>query len=93
MMPFNNILRKYPGGYRLHKAQKVNLLMCKDDIKLFAKNEKELKTLIKAVRIYREDIGMEFDMEKRSRLIMKSEKRHMIEEIELRRKIRTLGEK
>ena len=34
------------------------------DIKLFAKNEKELETLIKAVRIYSEDIGMEFDIEK-----------------------------
>ena len=31
-----------------------------DNIKLLAKKEKELKTLIQAVRIYREDIGMEF---------------------------------
>ena len=31
-----------------------------DNIKLFAKNEKELETLIHAVRIYRQDIGIEF---------------------------------
>ena len=31
-----------------------------DDIKLFAKNEKELETLIHAVRIYNQDIGTEF---------------------------------
>ena len=35
-----------------------------DDIKLFAKTEKELETLIHAVRIYSQDIGMEFGIEK-----------------------------
>ena len=34
--------------------------MYMDDIKLFAKNEKELKTLIQEVRIYSENIRMEF---------------------------------
>ena len=33
-----------------------------DDIKLFAKNEKELETLIHAVRMYSQDIGMAFGM-------------------------------
>ena len=35
-----------------------------DDIKLFAKNEKELETLIHAVRQYSQAIGMEFGIEK-----------------------------
>ena len=34
--------------------------MYMDDIKLFVKNEKELKTLIHAVKIYSQDVGMEF---------------------------------
>ena len=34
--------------------------MYMDDIKLFAKNEKELEILIQALRIYSDDIGMEF---------------------------------
>ena len=34
-----------------------------DDIKLFAKNEKERETLVHAVRIYSKDIGMEFGLE------------------------------
>ena len=34
--------------------------MYMDDIKLFAKNEKELEALIHAVRIYSQNIGMEF---------------------------------
>ena len=66
-----------------------------DDIKVFAKNEKELETLIQAVRIYSQDTGMEFGIEKCAMLIMKSGKRHMAERMELvnQEKIRTLGEK
>ena len=48
-----------------------------DDIKRFAKNEKELETLIHTVRIYSQDIGMEFGIEKCTLLIMKSGKRHL----------------
>ena len=57
--------------------------MYMDDIKLFAKNEKELETLILAVRIYSDDIGMEFCIEKCAMLIMKSEKQQITEEMEL----------
>ena len=46
--------------------------MYMDDIKLFAKNEKE--TLIHVVRIYSQDIGMEFGIEKCALLVMKSSK-------------------
>ena len=37
--------------------------MYMEDIKLLAKNSKELETLIKAVRIYSQDLGMEFGIE------------------------------
>ena len=60
-MPLNHILRKCTAGYKLSRSQeKINHLMYMYDIKLFAKNEKELETLIHAVRIYSQDIGMEF---------------------------------
>ena len=69
--------------------------MYMDDIKLFAKNEKELETLIHAVRIHSQDIGMEFGREKCAMLVMKSGKRHITDGMELpnQDKIRTLGEK
>ena len=51
--------------------------MSMDDIKLFAKNEKELETLIHTVRIYCQDIGMEFGIEKYALLVMKSSKRYL----------------
>ena len=42
----------------------INHLMNMDDIKLFVKNEKELETVIHAVRIRSQDIGKEFCIEK-----------------------------
>ena len=51
--------------------------MYMDDIKLFAKNQKEMESLIHAVRIYSQDIGMEFSIEKCAMLVRKSGKRHM----------------
>ena len=60
VIPLNHILRKCTVGYKLSRSQeKINHLMYIDDIKLFAKNEKELETLIHAVRIYSQDIGMD----------------------------------
>ena len=68
--------------------------MYMDDIKLFSKNEKELKSLIHTVRIYSQGIGMEFGMEKCAQLVMKSGKRHLTDRIEIpnQDKIRMLAE-
>ena len=80
MMPLDHTLRKCTAGYKLNKLQeKINYLMYMVDIKLFAKNEKELETLIHAVRIYSQDIGREFGIEKCAILAMKSGKRHLLE--------------
>ena len=68
--------------------------MYMDNIKLFVKKENELETLIHTVRIYSEDIGMEFGIEKCAMLVMKSGKRHRADRMEQPNldKIRTLGE-
>ena len=71
-MPLNPILRKFTAGYKLSKLQEKNNHL--DDIKLFAKTEKEQETLIHAVRIYSQDIGMEFDIERCAILVMKNGK-------------------
>ena len=95
-MPLTHILRKCITGYKISISQeKINHLMYMDDIKQFAKNEKELETLIHAVRIYSQDIGMEFGIEKCAMLVMKSGKHHLTDGMELpnQDKIRTLGEK
>ena len=68
--------------------------MYMDEIKLFAKKEMELETQIHAVRIYSQNIGMEFGKEKCATLVMKSGKRHLTDGMESpnQDKIRTLGE-
>ena len=96
MMLLKHILRKCAVGYKVSRSQeKINYLMYMENIKLFAKNEKELETLIHAVRIYSQDIGMEFSVEKCAMLVMKSGKRHMTDGMELPNhdQIRTLEEK
>ena len=95
-MPLSHVLKKCTGGYKLHKSQeKINHLMYMDDIKVFAKKEKELETLIQVVRIYSQDIKMEIGIEKWAMLKKKSGKRPITEGIELanQEKIRMLGEK
>ena len=72
MIPLNHILRNCTAGYKLSRSQeKINHLMYVDVIKLFAKNEKELETLIHTVRIYSHDVGMEFGKEKCAMIVMK----------------------
>ena len=95
MMPLNHILRKCTAGFKLSRSQeKVNHLMYMDDIKLFAKNEKERETVIHTVRIYGWDIGMEFGIKKCAMLVMKSGKRQLTDGMELpnQYKIKTLTE-
>ena len=83
IMSLNYILRKCIEDYKLTKLQEtINHLMYMDNIKLFAKNEKELETLIQIIRIYNQEIGMEFGQEKWVMFIMKSGKRQIIERIE-----------
>ena len=96
MVPLNHISRKCTAGYKLSKiARKDQSPNVQDEIKLFAKNEKELEILIHAVRIYSQDIGIELGIENSAMLVMKSGKRHLTGRMGLpnQDKIRTLGEK
>ena len=54
-----------------------------DNVKLFAKNEQELETLIHAVRLYSQVIGMEFGIKKCAILVMKYGKQHLTNGMEL----------
>ena len=95
LIPLKNILRKFATGYKFTKSkEKINHRMYMGDIKLFAKNKKERETLINAIKIYSQDIGMEFGIEKCAMLVMKSGKRHLINGMELpnQDKIRMRGE-
>ena len=65
MMPLNYILRKCTAVLKISKSQeKINHLIYINDIKLFAKNERDLEILIQTMRIYNQDIGIKFGLEK-----------------------------
>ena len=40
-----------------------------DDLKLYSRNEKELNSLVQTIRVFSEDIGMEFGIEKYAMLV------------------------
>ena len=72
IMPLNHLFRKCTeeGGYKSSKTQEkiITLWMTK----VFVKNEKKkLETLI-LTKIYSQNVGMEFDIEKCAMLTMKS---------------------
>ena len=70
MVPLALILRK--TFYETKKGGgKINHLMFMDDIKLFAKNEHQVDSLINTVRVFSDDIKMEFGLSKCSVLTMK----------------------
>ena len=66
--------------------------MSMDDIKLLAKNEQELKSLIQSVSAYNDDTGIQFGIEKCAMLIIKSGKLEITEKWnnEMKKKSRML---
>ena len=65
LFPLLMILRKVSAGYEMTKdGCRINHLLFMDDLKLFAKNEKEIDTSVQTVRIFGDDIGMKHGVEK-----------------------------
>ena len=59
----NQIITKSGYGYRFSSRATISHLLYMDDIKLSAKNEQDIDSLIHLTRIYNEDIGMLFGLE------------------------------
>ena len=49
----------------------INHLLFMNDLKLYSKSEKALDSLIQTVRIFSEDIGMQFGIDKCAMLVVK----------------------
>ncbi|XP_068227565.1 uncharacterized protein [Palaemon carinicauda] len=61
MIPMTRVPEKTEIGYQLKKGgNRINHLMSMDDIKLFAKDTKEIGMLIQTLRIISRDIKMKF---------------------------------
>ena len=72
MVPLTLVLRQTKASYELKKrGMKINHLLFMDDLKLFPKKENQTGSLVNTVRIFPEDIKMEFGLPKCRMLIMK----------------------
>ena len=60
MIPLSLVLRKCEAGYTYANKKKVNHLLFMDDLKLYARSEFQLNSLIQSVRIFSNDISMKF---------------------------------
>ena len=71
MTPLTLILRNCEVGYLYANNTKLKHLFFMDDLKLYARNEIQLNSLIQTMRIVSKDIGMKFGIEKCAILVMK----------------------
>ena len=68
-------LRTAKAAYEFSENKdKINHLLFMDDLKLYSRSEKGLDSLVKTVRVFSEDIGMEFGIEKCAMLVMEKGK-------------------
>ena len=70
LTPLTLILREVKAGYDVREKVRINNLLYMDDLKLYGKNEKETDTLINTVRVFSDDIRMQFGISKCAILIM-----------------------
>ena len=66
------ILHKPDSAYIFSSNKgKINYLFFMDDLKLYAKNEKGLESLVQTVFIFSDDVGMKFGISKCATLALK----------------------
>ena len=84
MIPLTLLLRKDNSGYEMEKGKlKISHRLYMDDIKLFARSEEQLDSLVKAVKEYSDDIKMEFGLDKCAVIKMERGKRRSFDGITL----------
>ena len=74
MIPLSLILRKVKAAYEFSESEeKINHVLFMDDLKLYSRCEKGLDS-VQTGRVFSEDIGMEFGIEKCAMLVMEKGK-------------------
>lgn len=62
---------------------RINHLFYKDDLKLYGKNNEEAEVTLSPVKIFSDDIGMEFDLDKCAKATLIGERLTSTNEIKL----------
>ena len=74
------ILRKTKAAYEFSESkEKINHLLFMDDLKLYSRSEKGLDSLLQTVRVFSEDLGMEFCIKKCA--ILEMEKGNIVKSV------------
>ena len=75
LIPLSLILRKPKAVYEFSESkEKINHRLFMDDLKLHSRSEKGFDSLVQTVRVFSEDIGMQFGIEKCAMLVMEKGK-------------------
>ena len=65
LIPLTSVLRNIKARYSfVSSKERINFVLFMNDLKLYANNEKDLESLIQTARIFSEDIGMDFGLDK-----------------------------
>ena len=83
MIPLTQIRREVKCGYALKSGNKLNHLLFMDDLILFAKDKREISSLLSTVQIFSSDSQMEIGIKKCGILVMKRRRATSTEGIEL----------
>ena len=68
------ILRNLKSAYTLKNGEKLNHFSFMNDLKIFAKNKREINGLVSTVKILSSDIEMKFGIKRFGVLVLKREK-------------------
>ena len=72
LIPLTVIFNKSESAYQFSSnKEKINHRLFMDDLKLYAKNEKGLESLVQTVWIFSDDTGIEFGIDKYATLVLK----------------------
>ena len=75
LIPVSLILRKVKVACEFSESkEKINHLLFMDDLKLYSQSEKGLDSLVHTARVFSEDVGMEFRIEKCTMLVIEKGK-------------------
>ena len=72
LAPLSNLLKATDLGYEMEE-ERFNHLLYMDDLKLYAKNDKQLEGLLTTVKKFSDDIQMQFGLDKCARASLRKE--------------------
>ena len=82
LAPLSNLLNNTGMGYNVYN-ERVNHLFYMDDLKLYAKNDEQLEGLLQIVKMFSDDINMQFGLDKCAKATFKRGKLMKTSSIEL----------